>query len=148
MGLSHQIDNDLVQALKGREELKCSVLRMLKTAVKNAEIQAKAELSDDEVLKVIDKQAKQRKDSIEQYEKGGRKDLVEKERQELALLDAYLPEKMTDDDVRKYIVEKVNAGQNLNFGQLMGVVMKDLGTKADGQVVRNILQDEISKRNG
>jgi len=148
VGLSHQIDNDLVQALKGREELKCSVLRMLKTAVKNAEIQAKAELSDDEVLKVIDKQAKQRKDSIEQYEKGGRKDLVEKERQELALLDAYLPEKMTDDDVRKYIVEKVNAGQNLNFGQLMGVVMKDLGTKADGQVVRNILQDEISKRNG
>lgn len=149
MGILTQIDNDLKQALVGHDELKCSVLRMIKSAAKNAEIAAKGELSEEDTLKVISSQAKQRKDSIAQFEKAGRSDLVEKEKKELEIIEAYLPEKMSDEDIRKVILVKINeAGDDLNFGKIMGMVMKELGQSADGQVVRQILNEEIEKRNG
>lgn len=145
MDIKEKIENDLKQALINREELKRSVLRMLKSAIKNAEIEAKKDLTQDEVFKVLEKQAKQRKDSIEQYEKGNRKDLADKEKQELAIVEAYLPTKMSDDEIRNYIVGEIKGKTDINFGQMMGMVMKGLGAKADGQAVRKILEEEIKK---
>lgn len=146
MGILVQIDNDLKQALKAHDELKCSVLRMIKSAVKNAEIKAMKSLSEEETLKVISSQAKQRKDSIEQFGKAGRNDLVDREKEELTIVESYLPDKMSDEDVRKVVLAKISdAGDDLNFGKVMGMVMKQLGQSADGQTVREILQEELEK---
>ena len=146
MGLQDQIDNDLKQALKGQKELELSVLRMVKTALKNAEIATKKTLTDDEALKVLSSQAKQRKDSIDQFQKAGRDDLVKKEEAELGIIQAYLPEQMSEEDIRKIVKEKIDeAGGDLNFGKIMGMVMGAVGQKADGQMVRKIVQEEMDK---
>ncbi|MEK7447833.1 MAG: GatB/YqeY domain-containing protein [Patescibacteria group bacterium] len=143
------IDTDLKQALKNGEELKLSVLRMLKTALKNAEIASKGELSEEDVMKVLNTQAKQRKDAITQYESGNRADLADKEKAELEIINAYLPEKMGKDEVRKVVLAKIGeAGDDLNFGKIMGMVMKEVGQGADGQMVRQILTQELETHNG
>jgi len=149
MSILEKIDNDLKQALKEHEELKLSVLRMVKTALKNAEIAAKGELSDADAMKVLSTQAKQRKDAIVQYEKGGRQDLADKEKQELTIIETYLPEQMGEDEIRKIVADKISTvGADANFGQVMGMVMKEAGQNADGQIVRRIVQEEIDKSNG
>ncbi|MDO8507951.1 MAG: GatB/YqeY domain-containing protein [bacterium] len=149
MSISENIDTDLKQALKNKEELKLSVLRMLKTALKNAEIAAKGILSDEDAMKVLNTQAKQRKDAIEQFTKGDRSDLADKEKAELEIIEAYLPEKMGEDEIRKIVQAKIDeAGNDLNFGKIMGTVMKDVGQGADGQLVRTVLTEEIEKKNG
>ncbi len=146
MALKDQIDNDLKQALKDKKELELSVLRMLKTALKNAEIAAKGSLSEEDAAKVVATQAKQRKDAISQFEQGGRSDLADKEKAELAVLQTYLPEQMPEEDIRKVIREKISeAGDDQNFGRIMGMVMKEIGQKADGGAVRQILQEELGE---
>ena len=122
---------------------------MLKTALKNAEIAAKGPLSDDDAMKILNTQAKQRKDAIEQFTKGGRSDLAEKEKAELEILEAYLPEKMGEEEIRVIVAKKIDeVGGDLNFGKLMGMVMKDVDQGADGQLVRKVLTEEIEKQNG
>lgn len=149
MSITENIDTDLKQALKNSEELKLSVLRMLKTALKNAEIAAKGPLSDDDAMKVLNTQAKQRKDAIEQFTKGGRSDLADKEKAELEILEAYLPEKMGEEEVRKVVLDKIGeAGGDLNLGKIMGMIMKEVGQGADGQMVRQILTQELETHNG
>ncbi len=146
MGIQEQIDNDLKQALKDKKELELSVLRMLKTALKNAEIAAKGSLSEEDAAKVVATQAKQRKDAISQFEQGGRADLADKEKAELAVLQTYLPEQMPEEDIRRVVREKISeAGDDQNFGRIMGMVMKEIGQKADGGAVRQILQEELGK---
>lgn len=148
MSILEKIDNDLKQALKNHEELKLSVLRMLKTALKNAEIAKRSELTDEDSLKILNTQSKQRKDAITQYEDGGRSDLADKEKAELEIIESYLPEKMGEDEIREIVRAKVaEAGEGANFGQVMGMVMKEVGQSADGQVVREIAQEEIEKTN-
>lgn len=146
MTIQEKVDQDLKQALKNHEETKLSVLRMLKTALKNAEIAKKGELTDEDTLKVLSTQSKQRKDSISQYENGSRQDLADKEKEELQIIAEYLPEQMSEEDIRKIVVEKVSeAGEGANFGQIMGAVMREVGQNADGQAVRKILEEEMGK---
>jgi len=146
VGIQQQIDNDLKQALKNHEETKLSVLRMLKTALKNAEIAKKGELTDEDALKVLNTQGKQRKDSISQYEEGGRQDLADKEKAELRIIEEYLPAQMSEEDIQKIVVEKISeAGEGANFGAVMGAVMREVGQSADGQTVRKVLEEEMGK---
>lgn len=149
MKLIEIIDEDLKQALKEQKELELSVLRMLKTSLKNAEIAAKGNLSQDDAMKVLNTQAKQRKDSMSQFEKAGRTDLAEKEKKELVIIESYLPEKMGEDEVRTIAQAKISeAGDDLSFGKIMGSVMKEVGQSADGETVRKVVQEEIDKKNG
>ena len=146
MNITEKIDTDLKTALKEKSELKLSVLRMLKTALKNAEIAAKGTLSDDDAMRVLNTQAKQRKDAIEQFTKGDRGDLADKEKAELEIIEAYLPEKMGEEEIRKIVQAKITAaGDDLNFGKVMGMVMKEVGQGADGQLVRQVLNEELEK---
>ena len=145
MNIVEQIDNDLKQALKEQRHDELSVLRMLKTALKNAEIATKGDLSNDAAMKVLNTQAKQRRDAISQFEKGGRSDLAEKEKKELEIIESYLPEKMSDEEIRKVVQAKVSELGASNFGQVMGVVMKEVGQSADGEAVRKIVQEELDK---
>lgn len=143
MSISEQIEKQLKKAMIAKDELTLSVLRMVKSAVKNAEIEKKHELTETETIAVLEKQAKQRKDSIEQYEAGNRADLADREKAELALIETYLPEKMGDNEVRE-VARKVIAGnKGADFGRIMGAIMNDLKGKADGGTVQRIVKEEM-----
>ena|SRR4030042_2685291 len=149
--LHEQIENDLKVALKSGEKGKTGVLRFLISAIKNFQIEKKAQekkyMSDEDIISVLRRQAKQRKDSIDQYEKGNRVDLAQKEKEELAILEAYLPTEMGEDEIRKTIeakAEELGVSDKLGPGKLMGAVMKELRGRADGNVVKKIVEEKFS----
>ena len=144
MTTQERIESDIKKALTSHEELTLSVLRLLKSALHNEEIAEKKGLSDDSVLAVISKQAKQRKDSITAYEKGGRKDLADKERSELEIINTYLPQQLSEEEIRNVVTEVVDvAGDDRNFGTVMGAVMSKLKGQADGTVVSRMVKESL-----
>jgi uncharacterized protein len=152
MNLHQKIEEDLKVALKSGDKQAAGVLRFLISAIKNHQIEIKAKdekyLADEEVLAVVKRQAKQRKDSIESYKSGGREDLVEKEEQELSIVSAYMPEQMGESDIRNIVRSKMselNISDKADFGKLMGSVMQELKGKADGGLVKKIMEEELSK---
>lgn len=165
MSLKERLNADLKQALYGKEELKVSVLRMLAAAIINKEKEKRAKLSkdkniaeedlaklsglnDEETIESIVSEAKKRRESIEQFEKGDRLDLAAKEKKELEILRIYLPEQMSAEEIRKIVREKIAA---LNItglrekGKLMSSLMPPLKGKADGDLVNQIVQEELSE---
>src|SRR5678815_383453 len=125
MTLQERVDSDLKDAMRAKDVTKLGVLRMLKSALKYAAIAksgAEAELSDAEAVQVIRKQAKQRQDSIESFEKGGRAELADKEKQELAILNTYLPQGMSPDELAKVVRETI-AELGATSKAQMGAVM-------------------------
>lgn len=144
--IQNQIKEKIKEAMKAKEEIKLSVLRGLLNAFTN-ELVAKGkkpsgELSDNEAIAVIKRQAKQRKDSIEQFRNGKREDLAEKEEKELAILYKYLPEEMNREEIEKIAKAKKRELQiedKSKIGILMGAVMKEIGTRADGAIVKEIV---------
>src|SRR5512143_4217525 len=107
MSLLKRFDDDLKQALKASERSKVSVIRMVKAMVKNAKIEKGRELGDVEILSVLSTMAKQRRESIEQFKKGGRADLVQNEEQELSILQSYMPQQLTHDEIEKMIRDAI-----------------------------------------
>jgi uncharacterized protein YqeY len=148
MTLSQRIDADLKEAMRAKDTTKLSVLRMLKSALKYGAIAksgAEAELSDAEAAQVIRKQAKQRQDSIESFEKGGRAELAEKEKEELAILIAYLPQAMSADEVAKVVRETIAEVGATSKAQ-MGTVMKTLQAKVASRVDGKTLSAEVQRQ--
>lgn len=147
--LKHKIQEDLKNSMLNREELKTSVLRMLKSALSYFEINkggAGYEATDDDVLTVIEKEAKQRRDSIEQYTAGGRQDLAAKESKELEVLLKYLPEQMSEDQITKIIDDvMLNSGfSNMqDMGKIMGLLMPRIKGKADGMLVSKLVKKRL-----
>lgn len=143
MSLAEQIDLSLKKAMTKRNELETGLYRLIKSAVKNREIEIGHELSDDEYVAVLEKQAKQRQDSIEQYKSAGRNDLVGHEQDELDIIAKFLPDKMGEEEIRKVVKEKVEAMPGQDFGSVMGTVMGELKGKADGGLVQKIVREEM-----
>ncbi|MCL4386872.1 MAG: GatB/YqeY domain-containing protein [Patescibacteria group bacterium] len=144
MSLYEKIEEDFKLALKEKRELDLSVLRLLKTAIKNAEILNKRTLSEDELASIIEKQVKQRKDSISQFEAARRSDLKEKEENELPILEKYLPEKMSEEETKAKVQEIISGlpqEQKANFGQVMGKVMSELKGKTDPAIVSKYVKE-------
>src|SRR6478752_8983292 len=134
--------------MRAKDATKLNVLRMLKSALKYGEIAksgAEAELSDAEAVQVIRKQAKQRQDSIESFEKGGRAELAEKEKEELTILNTYLPQGMTSDELAKVVRETI-AELGATSKAQMGAVMKALQAKAGGRADGKALSSEVQKQ--
>jgi uncharacterized protein YqeY len=149
MTLQQRVDTDLKEAMRARNAEKLGVLRMLKSALKYAAIAksgAETDLSDAEAVQVIRKQARQRQDSIESFEKGGRAELAEKERQELAILNAYLPQQMSADDlaqvVRETIVE-IGATSKAQIGAVMKALQAKIAGRADGRMLSAEVQRQL-----
>jgi len=147
MDLKEQIMDDVKQAMKNKEADKLATLRFLHSSIKNKEIESRPQpLTDEDVLSVIKKMAKQRRDSIEQYEKAGRDDLVEKEKQELALIEGYLPEPLSREDIEKVVDETISELQAESMKQ-MGAVMKQVLAKtkgaADNKLVSEIVKSKL-----
>jgi uncharacterized protein len=148
MTLQERVDADLKEAMRAKDATKLGVLRMLKSALKYAAIaksDSEAELTDVEAAQVIRKQAKQRQDSIESFEKGGRAELVEKEKKELSILNEYLPQPMSADEVSKIVRETIAEAGATSRAQ-MGAVMKALQTKVAGRIDGKALSVEVARQ--
>ena len=148
MSVQERIDSDLKEAMRAKDTTKLAVLRMLKSALKYAAIAksgAEAELSDAEAAQVIRKQAKQRQDSIESFEKGGRPELAQKEQKELSILSGYLPQAMSAGEVEQTVREAIAEVGATSKAQ-MGAVMKAVQAKVAGRVDGKTLSQEVSRQ--
>lgn len=151
MSLKNKIFEDLTQAMKESKKDELRVLRSLKAGILEKEISerkgGKAELSDEQVTQVLMKAAKQRKESIDQFEAGDRKDLADNERSELRIIENYLPEMMGEEEIRMEVQKKISglgATSMADMGKVMGAVMGSLKGKADGALINKIVKEELS----
>lgn len=143
MSLQDTIDGDIRNALKSGARDKVSALRMLAAALKNRQIDKRGPLTDDEVVETVRSLIKQRKDSIEQFARGGRQDLVEKETAEVAFLEVYLPRQMTREEIDAVVrstIAETGAHGARDMGKVMKAVMPKLGGRADGKVVSELVK--------
>ena len=147
--LDDQIANDFKQAMKDRNTVKSSTLSFLRAQLKNVLIDKKLEkLPDIEVIAVIKKQIKQRQDSITQFGQGGRQDLVDKEKAELEILKQYLPEELSEDEVRRLIQDAVKEAQASgikDMGKVMKALLPKVSGKADNKLVSDLVKEILSK---
>jgi uncharacterized protein len=148
MSLPRQIDEDLKNAMRAKDSARLSVLRMLKAALQNAAIErvgTDGELADADAIAVVRKQVKQRQDAIASFEKGGRPELAEKERAEIAVLNCYLPQAMGEDELRKLVAETIAEVGATSRAQ-MGAVMKAVGPKVAGRADGKTLSAEVQRQ--
>lgn len=143
MKLEEKIKSSLLEAAKSKDSLKVSVLRMLQSAIKNKAIDMRGkEMTDEIVLEVIAKQAKQRKEAIEEYTKGGRPELADAEKKELGILEDYLPKQLSDEEIDKEarsVIDELGAKKE-DFGKVMGIIAGKLKGKADGTRIRSLVE--------
>ena len=146
MTLLETIEADLKQALKNNDIIKADTLRMLKSDMTYEKAKTGKELTEEQMIEVATRAAKKRKEAIEEYKKGNRNDLAQKEASELEILQSYLPEQLSESDIEKLITEKLESFgvvTKKDFGQIMGSIMKDLKGKADGAIVKDILMRKL-----
>jgi uncharacterized protein len=150
MTLQERIDAELKDAMRNKEAQKLGVLRMLKAAVKNAAIEkggADAPMNDADVVAVIRKQAKQRQDSIEQFDKGGRAELAAKEKEELSILQSYLPQQMNAEKISeavRVVILDLNATSKAQMGAVMKELQQRIGDRVDGKTLSQEVQRQLS----
>ncbi|MEK7106053.1 MAG: GatB/YqeY domain-containing protein [Patescibacteria group bacterium] len=144
------LQEELKQSMLARDELKTSVLRMLLSTISYLETQkggAGYEATEEDVMSSIQKEAKQRRDSIEEFKKAGRAELVEKEERELELLQKYLPEQLSEEEIKKFVEEAISAtgaSSMSDMGKLMGALMPKIKGKADGNLVNKIVKEVLA----
>lgn len=146
MSLKEKLTEDMKNAMKAKEEGKqrLGVIRLVRGAVKQIEIDGKKELDDEGVIAVISKEVKQRRDSIEEFKKGGRDDLVAQNEAEIEILLEYLPKQLTEDEVRELVKEAIaesGAKEPKEMGKVMKVLMPKVKGKADGKLVNNLVKE-------
>ncbi|OQA04039.1 MAG: Yqey-like protein [bacterium ADurb.Bin400] len=149
MSLQSQIEQDFISAYKAKDDSKISTLRLLKSALKNSAIEKKRELSEDEVIQTIRREVKQRSESAEEYRKGNRTELAEKEEKEIIILKTYLPRELSDTEITEIAqntirdLGEVSAAQT---GRVIGAVMSKVKGQADGATVSRIVQDLLKNK--
>jgi len=143
--LSERLMDEYKSALKSHDELRKRTISAARAAVKQVEVDERRELSDDDVVAILTKQVKMRKDALPDFEKAGRTDLADAYKAEIGVLSEYLPEQLSEEDITKIVKEAaadlgIDSGKN-NMGKLMGTVMPKVKGKADGNAVRKIIED-------
>ena len=144
--LLNRLQNEMKEALKSKNKERLSVIRMLISEIKKEQIDKKKELSDDEIIKIIQRYAKQRKDAIEQYKRANRQDLVEKEEKELNIVLEFLPKQLSREELEKIIDECINevgATSLKDMGKVMKAVLERVKGRADGKVVSEIVRKRL-----
>lgn len=148
MPLLQKIDEDLKSALKASNQIRVSALRMLKAALKNKQIEKRRELSEDDIIDVLISLSKQRQESIDMFLKGGREELAEKEREELSILQSYLPKQLSNDEIDSIILEVIknsDAKDIKDMGKVMKIVMSRIKGMADGKYVNKRVRELLEK---
>lgn len=144
--LKQDIEQQIKESLKGGDQLRLSTLRFLLSAIKNEEIAKQHEATDEDVITVVQRQIKQRKESIEAFQKGGRTDLEQKERDEMAILNNFLPQQLSEEELRKVVSEIISQlpeGEKNNFGKVMGMVMGRVKGRTDGNIVSKVVKEVL-----
>lgn len=148
MSLLERLNDDIKQAMKSKDKEKLTVIRMLKASLQNEAIKAGSEgLTEDQELAVLSREVKQRKDSLHEFEKAGRADLVSKIQTELTYVNSYMPEQLSDEEVEAVVQEtiaEVNASSKADIGKVMGALMPKIKGRADGGLVNKLVQQKLS----
>ncbi|WP_232695371.1 GatB/YqeY domain-containing protein [Brevibacillus daliensis] len=146
MSVMEQLNQDMKQAMKDKAVLKLSVIRMVKATIQNEEIKLGRQLSDDDVLTILTRELKQRRDSLHEFEKAGREDLATKTRDEMDILISYMPAQLSEEEIRQIVREavvSVGATSKKEMGKVMGAIMPKVKGKADGKVIQRIVSEEL-----
>ena len=148
MGLKEKLLSDMKGALKARDALKLSTIRGLNAEIKNREIDLRQELGDDEIVPIISTQIKRRKEAAALFDKGGRSDLCEKENQEMAVLQEYLPEQVSEEDLRRRVREVVaesGAVEMKDLGKVMKTLIPEFRGRTNNSVIKNLVAEQLEK---
>ncbi|AGR64138.1 hypothetical protein BFD03_00890 [Limosilactobacillus reuteri] len=148
MSLLQQLTSDMVSAMKNRDKETLNVVRMLKAAVQNEQIELGHDLNSNEEIAVMAREYKQRKESLDEFEKAGREDLINQAKNELSIVEKYMPKQLSKDEVTKIVkevIDELNASSMKNFGQVMGSVMPKVQGQADGKLVNQVVKEQLSK---
>ncbi|CAH8709193.1 GatB/YqeY domain-containing protein [Paenibacillus thiaminolyticus] len=146
MDLSQRLNEDMKQAMKSQDKFKLSTIRMVRSAIKNVEIDAKRTLNDDEVLEILGREIKQRKDALQQFESAGRDDLADSLKDEIEILTQYLPAQLSEEEIKEIVqkaIQETGASSKADMGKLMGALMPKVKGRADGKLVNTIVQQYL-----
>ncbi len=151
MSLKDRIGEDIKSAMKAKDKIRLETVRSIKKVILEKEVALRPKgqdsLTEEQEIELLAQQAKQRRDSIEQYTNGGREDLAEKEAQELAIIETYLPKQLSDEEINTIldeIITSVGATTAKDLGKVMGVAMKQLKGKADGKKIQGLVKEKLS----
>ena len=151
MSLKERIGEDIKSAMKAKDKIRLETVRGIKKAILEKEVALRPKgqdsLTEEQEIELLAQQAKQRRDSIQQFEEGGRQELAEKEKQELAIIETYLPEQLNDaelESVLDEIIAAVGASSVKDLGKVMGAAMKQLKGKADGKKIQTLVKEKLS----
>lgn len=148
MVLAERLSEDLKQAMKEKDKLRLSVIRMVRAAIKNAEIEKRRPLNEDEIIDVLNRELKQRQESLQEFEKAGRQDLSEQARQEIQILRQYLPEPLDDQALQELVkeaIQEVGAVSKRDLGKVMSYLMPKVKGRADGKKVNQMVQQRLNQ---
>jgi len=147
MGLEERLFDEMKEAMKSNDKLRLSTIRMIRTAVKNKEIEQRKKLDDETILRVIQGMVKKGEESVEQFKLGGRMDLVEKETKEMEILRSFLPQPLSREEILKIIdqtIEETKASSLKDMGKVMKSVMPKLGGRAGGALINQLVKEKLS----
>lgn len=151
MSLVEQLAADMKEAMKARQEVRLRTIRMLRAALKNAEIDRKRPLSEDEVLEVLSKELKIRQESLAEFQRAGRTEQASELEEEIRVVRSYLPEPLSDEELRalaQAAIVEVGAAGPRDMGRVMGVLMPKVRGRADGAKVSQVVREELTRRQG
>jgi len=147
MSLEERLVEEMKQAMKSNDKLRLSTIRMIRSALKNKEIELRKKLEDEEVVKVIQAMVRKGEESVEQFQTGGRMDLVEKEKKEIEILKSFLPQPLSQEEILKIIdqsIQETQASSLKDIGKVMKSVMPKIGGKADGKLINQLVKERLS----
>jgi len=143
MNLNERLNEDMKQAMKDKDKFRLSVVRMMRASIKNVEIDEKRTLSDEEVINILQREVKQRKDSLQEFVKAGRDDLAADVQAEIAIISEYLPQQLSEEEIKAVVqqtIQEVGASSKADMGKVMGALMPKVKGRADGRLVNQIVQ--------
>lgn len=146
MTLNEQLNEDMKQAMKSQDKFKLSVIRMVRSAIKNIEIDQRKTLDDNEVLDILNREIKQRRDALQEFQKAGRDDLAEAAQAEIAVIAKYLPQQLTEEEIQAIVrqtIQETGASSKADMGKVMSALMPKVKGRADGKLVNGIVQQEL-----
>ena len=147
MGLEEKLVEEMKQAMRSGDKLRLSTIRMIRTALKNKEIETRKKLDEEEIFRVIQGMLRRGEESVEQFRAGGRMDLVEKETKEMEILKSFLPQSLSQEEILVVIdqsIQEIQASSLKDLGKVMKLVMSKLGGKADGKLVNQWVKERLS----
>ncbi len=147
MSLEERLVEEMKQAMKSNDTLRLSTIRMIRSALKNKEIELRKKLEDEDVVKVIQAMVRKGEESVEQFQTGGRMDLVEKEKKEIEISKSFLPQPLSQEEILKIIdqsIQETQASSLKDIGKVMKSVMPKIGGKADGKLINQLVKERLS----